>query len=29
LTQGRGTYTMEPSFYAEVPLDILEKIIGK
>ncbi len=29
LTQGRGTYTMEPSFYAEVPLDILEKIVGK
>lgn len=29
LTQGRGTYTMEPSFYAEVPLDILEKIITK
>ena len=29
LTQGRGTYTMEPSFYAEVPLDILEKITGK
>jgi len=29
LTQGRGIYTMEPSFYAEVPLDIAEKIIGK
>ncbi|MBN3038022.1 MAG: elongation factor G [Candidatus Omnitrophica bacterium] len=29
LTKGRGTYTMEPSFYAEVPFDILEKIIGK
>ncbi|MFC1631201.1 elongation factor G [Candidatus Omnitrophota bacterium] len=29
LTQGRGTYTMEPSYYAEVPLDILEKITGK
>lgn len=29
LTQGRGTYTMEPSFYAEAPLNILEKIIGK
>jgi len=28
LTQGRGIYTMEPSFYAEVPLDIVEKIIG-
>jgi elongation factor G len=29
LTQGRGTYTMEPSFYAEVPLDIVEKIIRR
>jgi len=29
LTQGRGTHTMEPSFYAEVPLNILEKITGK
>ncbi|MCQ9208723.1 MAG: elongation factor G [Omnitrophica bacterium] len=29
LTQGRGAYTMEPSFYAEVPLNILEKVIGK
>jgi elongation factor G len=29
LTQGRGTYTMEPSFYEEVPLDIFEKIIAK
>ena len=29
LTQGRGTHTMEPSFYAEVPLNILEKIVGK
>ena len=29
LTQGRGIYTMEPSFYAEVPLNILEKIIGR
>ncbi len=29
LTQGRGTYTMEPSYYAEVPLDIFEKITGK
>lgn len=29
LTQGRGIYTMEPSYYAEVPLHIVEKIIGK
>ena len=29
LTQGRATYTMEPSHYAEVPKDIQEKIIGK
>ena len=29
LTQGRGIYTMEPSFYAEVPSDILEKILGR
>jgi elongation factor G len=29
LTQGRGIYTMEPSFYAEVPLGLVEKIIGK
>ncbi|MDP8299291.1 MAG: elongation factor G [Candidatus Tantalella remota] len=27
LTQGRATYTMEPSFYKEVPRDILEKIV--
>jgi elongation factor G len=27
LTQGRATYTMEPSFYKEVPKDIMEKII--
>ncbi len=27
LTQGRATYTMEPSFYAEVPKHISEKII--
>ena len=27
LTQGRATYTMEPSFYREVPKDIMEKII--
>ncbi len=28
LTQGRATYTMEPSFYKEVPGDIVEKIIS-
>jgi len=27
LTQGRATYTMEPSFYQEVPKNIMEKII--
>jgi elongation factor G len=27
LTQGRASYTMEPSFYAEVPSNIAEKII--
>ena len=27
LTQGRATYTMEPSFYKEVPKDIMEKIL--
>ncbi|MGB3241816.1 MAG: elongation factor G [Candidatus Omnitrophota bacterium] len=27
LTQGRATYTMEPSFYQEVPKDIMEKIV--
>ncbi len=27
LTQGRATYTMEPSFYKEVPKDIMEKMI--
>ena len=27
LTQGRATYTMEPSFYQEVPKNISEKII--
>ncbi len=27
LTQGRATYTMEPSFYREVPKDIMEKIV--
>jgi elongation factor G len=29
LTQGRASYTMEPSHYAEVPLNIVEKVIGK
>ncbi len=28
LTQGRASYTMEPSFYAEVPSHISEKIIA-
>ena len=28
LTQGRGSYTMEPSHYAEVPSYIAEKIFG-
>jgi elongation factor G len=28
LTQGRASYTMEPSHYAEVPVNIAEKIIG-
>ncbi len=28
LSQGRGTATMEPAFYAEVPHHIAEKIIG-
>jgi len=28
LTQGRASYTMEPSFYSEVPLNISEKLIG-
>ncbi|MFH1394982.1 MAG: elongation factor G [Candidatus Omnitrophota bacterium] len=28
LTQGRATYTMEPSFYKEVPKDIMDKIIS-
>ena len=27
LTQGRATYTMEPSFYQEVPKHIAQKII--
>ncbi|MFC1594337.1 elongation factor G [Candidatus Omnitrophota bacterium] len=29
LTQGRASYTMEPSCYSEVPSHILEKIIGR
>ena len=29
LTQGRASYTMEPSHYAEVPLNIADKVIGK
>jgi elongation factor G len=28
LTQGRASYTMEPSFYAEVPSHIAEKIVS-
>ncbi|MEA3489943.1 MAG: elongation factor G [Candidatus Omnitrophota bacterium] len=28
LTQGRATYTMEPSFYKEAPKDITEKIVS-
>jgi elongation factor G len=28
-TQGRGTYAMEPSHYAEVPKNIAEGIIAK
>ena len=29
LTQGRGTYNMEFSHYAEVPRNIADKIIGE
>jgi len=29
LTQGRGTYTIEPSYYFEVPKHIQESIIGR
>jgi elongation factor G len=29
LTQGRATYTMEPSFFQEVPRNISEKIVSK
>jgi elongation factor G len=28
LTQGRGIYTMEPSFYTEIPKHLSEKIIS-
>jgi elongation factor G len=28
LTQGRASYTMEPSYYAEVPVNIMEKVVG-
>jgi elongation factor G len=28
LTQGRATYTMEPSYYMEVPANIVQKIIN-
>jgi len=28
LTQGRATYTMEPSFYQEVPKDLMDKLLG-
>jgi len=28
LTQGRGTYTMEPAYYEQVPGNITEKIVG-
>ena len=28
LTQGRGSYTMEPYYYDQVPADILVKILG-
>jgi elongation factor G len=28
LTQGRATYTMEPSFYKQVPSDIMEKLVA-
>jgi elongation factor G len=28
LTQGRGSYIMEPSFYQDVPRDIMEKIVS-
>jgi elongation factor G len=28
LTQGRATYTMEPSYYKEVPRDIMDKVVS-
>jgi len=28
LTQGRASFSMEPSFYAEVPQFVADKIIG-
>jgi len=28
LTQGRASYTMEPSFYSEVPAHVAEKIVA-
>ena len=27
-TQGRGSFSMEPSHYAEVPRNVAEKIVG-
>ena len=27
-TQGRGTYSMEPAFYEEVPKSVLEQIVA-
>ena len=29
ITQGRATYTMEPSHYKEIPKEIVEKVIGE
>jgi len=29
LTQGRATYSMEPSYYQEVPANIAEKVLGE
>ncbi len=28
ITQGRGTYSMEPAFYQKVPQDIMDKVVG-
>ena len=28
LTQGRASYTMEPSFYSEVPAHVAEKVVS-